>query len=370
MESPKRDYYEILGVERTADLSEIKKCYRRLAMEHHPDRNPGDKHAEERFKELAEAYQVLSDPEKRQLYDRFGHQGPRQAGFQGFGGVEDILSHFAEFFGGGFGFGAARTRGPRVEQGDDIQIEMTLDFLEAAAGATKKIDVRRHVSCTTCSGSGAKAGTSASTCGTCGGRGQVAHNQGIFMIATTCPTCRGRGRVVKDRCADCRGAGTVEKAESVTVTIPAGIDEGQTLRVPGKGEAGPSGGPAGHLYVHFHVESDPRWERDGDNLLTQIDLTYAQAALGTTVPVPTLDGETELDVEPGTQPGAVSVLRGKGIPNVHGRGKGDLLVRLNIVVPKRLSDEQRKLIQDLAVLDASAVRAEDEGGWFRKKKKR
>src|SRR5438874_3184148 len=231
MQVEKRDYYEILGVQRGAQVGEIKKAYRRLAMEHHPDRNPGDHKAEERFKELAEAYQVLSDPEKRQLYDRFGHQGPRQAGFQGFGGVEDILSHFAEFFGGGFGFGAARTRGPRVEQGDDIQIEMTLEFAEAATGCSKTVEVRRHVHCATCGGSGAKPGTSASSCGTCGGRGQVAHNQGIFMIATTCPTCRGRGRVVKDRCGDCRGSGAVEKAESVTVQIPAGIDEGQTLRV-------------------------------------------------------------------------------------------------------------------------------------------
>jgi molecular chaperone DnaJ len=370
MQVEKRDYYEVLGVQKGAEAGEIKKAYRRLAMEHHPDRNPGDHRAEERFKELAEAYQVLSDPDKRQLYDRFGHQGPRGAGFQGFSGVEDILSHFAEFFGGGFGFGAARTRGPRVEQGEDIQIEMTLDFVEAAAGASKKVEVRRHVHCQPCGGSGAKPGTSASSCGTCGGRGQVAHNQGIFMIATTCPTCRGRGRVVKERCNDCRGSGAVEKTETVTVQVPAGIDDGQTLRVPGKGEAGPSGGPAGHLYVHFRVEGDPRWERDGDNLLTQIDLTYAQAALGTTVSVPTLDGDTELAVDAGTQPGTVSVLRGKGVPNVHGRGKGDLLVRLNIVVPKRLSDEQRKLVEELGALDEVAVRQEEEGGWFRKKKKR
>jgi molecular chaperone DnaJ len=368
MQVDKRDYYEVLGVERGAEAGEIKKAYRRLAMECHPDHHPGDHTAEERFKELAEAYQVLSDPEKRQLYDRFGHQGPRQAGFQGFGGVEDILSHFAEFFGGGFGFGAARTRGPRVEQGEDIQIEMTLDFADAAMGVSRDVEVRRRIHCGSCSGSGAKPGTSASSCGTCGGRGQVAHNQGIFMIATTCPTCRGRGRVVKERCGDCRGSGTVEKTERVTVQIPAGIDEGQTLRVPGKGEAGPSGGPAGHLYVHFHVEPDPRWERDGDNLVTQINLTYGQAALGATVKVPTLSGETDLEVEPGTQPGSVSVLRGKGVPNVHGRGVGDLLVRLNLVVPRKLSSEQRRLMQELAALESPP--GEEEGFFFRRKKKK
>ncbi len=376
MDVPKRDYYEVLGVTRTAEVVEIKKSYRRLAMEYHPDRNPGDQQAEERFKELAEAYQVLSDVEKRSLYDRFGHQGPRQAGFQGFGGVEDILSHFAEFFGGGFGFGAARTRGQRVEPGEDIQVETTLQLVEAAAGCNRTIEVRRRVHCETCSGSGAKPGTSPSACGTCGGRGQVAHNQGIFMIATTCPTCRGRGRVVKDKCGDCRGSGTVEKRDSVTVSVPPGIDDGQALRVPGKGEAGPSGGPAGNLYVTFHVEPDPRWEREGDNLLTDINLTYAQAALGSTVKVPTLDGDSELKVDAGSQPGAIRVLRGKGVPNVHGRGVGDLVVRLNVVVPKKLSAEQKKLVEELARIDEAMGGApppsddEEEGFFFRRKKKK
>jgi molecular chaperone DnaJ len=365
MHVQKRDYYEVLGVQKAAELGEIKKAYRRLAMEYHPDRNPGDNQAEDRFKELAEAYQVLSDPEKRQLYDRFGHQGPRQAGFEGFGGVEDILSHFAEFFGGGFGFGAARTREPRQEQGEDIQIEMTLDFAEAAAGCNKTVDVRRHVHCSSCSGSGAKQGTAPGTCGTCGGRGQVAHNQGIFMIATTCPTCRGRGRVVKDKCGDCRGSGTVEKHESVTVSVPPGIDEGQTLRVPGRGEAGPSGGPAGHLYVHFHVKPDPRWERDGDNLLTELNVSFAQAALGAVVMVPTLDGEAVVEIEPGTQPGTIHTLHRKGVRNVHGRGVGDMLVRINVTVPKRLSDEQRHLVEQLAAFDeqlAPAWRGEENQG--------
>jgi molecular chaperone DnaJ len=378
MHVQKRDYYEVLGVQKGAEVPEIKKAYRRLAMEYHPDRNPGDCQAEERFKELAEAYQVLSDPEKRNLYDRFGHQGPRGAGFEGFGGVEDILSHFAEFFGGGFGFGAARTRQPQHEPGEDIQIEMTLEFAEAAAGCNKTVDVKRRIHCSGCNGSGAKQGTAPGTCGTCGGRGQVAHNQGIFMIATTCPTCRGRGRVVKDKCSDCRGSGTVEKRESVTVSIPAGIDEGQTLRVPGKGEAGPSGGPAGHLYVHFHVEPDPRWQRDGDNLLAELNISFAQAALGTTVMVPTLDGEAAVEIDPGTQPGTVHTLHRKGVRNVHGRGVGDMLVRVNVVVPTRLSDEERHLIEELGRLDGSTsleAQSEEPSSGFglfgsRKKKKR
>jgi molecular chaperone DnaJ len=373
MQTQKRDYYEVLGLDRNADLSAIKKAYRRLAMDHHPDRNPGDKQAEERFKELAEAYGVLSDAEKRQLYDRYGHDGPRQAGFQGFGGVEDILSHFADFFGGFGGFGGGR-RGH--EQGDDLQTQLSVSFLEAAKGCQKTVEVARHVACETCGGSGAKPGTQPSVCGTCGGRGQVAHNQGIFMIATTCPTCRGRGRTIRERCGDCRGNGLAERRETVTISVPAGIDEGQTLRVAGKGQAAPSGGAPGHLYVTFHVEPDPRFERDGDDLYTEVKLTYAQAALGATVQVPTLDESVELRVDAGTQPGTIKVLRGRGVPNVHGRGVGDLAVRLNVAVPRKLSADQRRLVEELARLDEAEApeprepEAEEGGFFFRRKKRK
>lgn len=373
MPTEKRDYYEVLGVERSCEVAEIKKAYRRLAMEHHPDRNPGDKTAEERFKEMAEAYEVLSDPEKRSLYDRFGHAGPRQAGFQGFSGIEDILSHFADFFGGGFGgFGGGR-RGPHVEAGDDIQEEMTITLREAHRGCQKPLELQRLVHCAACGGSGAKAGSQPAPCATCGGRGQVAHNQGIFMIATTCPTCRGRGRVVRDKCGECRGGGVERKRESVVVNVPAGIDDGQTLRVPGKGQAGPNGGPPGHLYVTFHVDADPQFERDGDNLHTEVRLSFAQAALGARVKVPTLDEEMELEVPAGTQPGTVRVLRGRGMPNVHGRGVGDLAVHLTVDVPKKLSSDQRKLVEELGrVLEPPAATEHDEGFSFfgRKKKKR
>jgi molecular chaperone DnaJ len=380
MDSEKRDYYDILGVGRDASAGEIKKAFKRLAMECHPDRHPGDHTAEERFKELAEANEVLSDPEKRQLYDQYGHAGPRQAGFQGFSGVEDILSHFAEMFGGsfgGFGFGGGRGR-QRAEQGDDLQEEMTITFLEAARGVQKPLELTRLVSCKACSGSGGKAGTQPTACGTCRGRGQVASHQGFLTIATTCPTCRGRGQVVRDKCDECRGSGLDRLKETVTVNVPAGIDDGQTLRVPGKGQAGPSGGPPGHLYVTFHVEADPRFERHKDHLVTQLPLTFAQAALGARVRVPTLEGDAEIEVPAGTQPGAVHVLRGRGLPNVHGRGTGDLAVRFTVAVPKKLSAEQRKLIEDLAAHDPAITTAsspepeEEEGGFFfrRKKKKR
>jgi molecular chaperone DnaJ len=355
MPTEKRDYYEVLGLEKSCEVGEIKKAYRRLAMEFHPDRNPGDIQAEERFKEMAEAYEVLSDPEKRGLYDRYGHAGPRQAGFQGFSGIEDILSHFADFFGGGFGgFGGGR-RGQHVEVGDDVQEEMTITLHEAYRGCQKPLELQRLVHCSSCAGSGAKAGSQPAPCGTCGGRGQVAHNQGIFMIAAPCPTCRGRGRVVRDKCSACRGGGVERKHESVVVNVPAGIDEGQTLRVPAKGQAGPNGGPAGHLYVTFHVEPDDteaQFEREGDNLHVQVPLSFAQAALGTRVTVPTLDEPVEIEVAAGTQSGTVRLLRGRGMPNVHGRGVGDLAMHLTVDVPKKLSPEQRKLVEELGrVLD-------------------
>ena len=372
----KRDYYEVLGVGREASPAEVKKAFKRLAMEFHPDRNPGDHRAEDRFKEVAEAHEVLSDPEKRQLYDQYGHAGPRQAGFEGFGGVEDILSHFADMFGFG-GFGGRR--GPRVEQGDDVQAELAISFAEAVRGCQKPLDLQRLIHCATCGGSGAKAGSQPIPCSTCGGRGQVATNQGFLTIAATCPTCRGRGRVVRDKCADCRGGGVTRLKETLTISVPAGIDDGQTLRVPGKGQAGPSGGPPGNLYVTFQVQPDPRFQRDGDDLLTQVPLSFAQAALGARVMVPTLDGDVEVEVSPGTQPGAVQVMRGRGVPNVHGRGVGDLAVRFTVAVPRRLSDEQKRIIEELGKLDPAVAPEDhdagaegDEHGFFfrRKKKKR
>jgi len=379
MQVEKRDYYEVLGVGKSSDASEIKKAYRKLAMQCHPDHHPGDHTAEARFKELAEAYQVLSDPQKRELYDQYGHSGPRGAGFGGgFSGIEDILSQFADFFGGGFGGFGGGQRGPRVEAGDDLQEQMTITLREAAKGCQKPLELTRLVHCAECGGSGGKPGSQPAPCNTCGGRGQVAHSQGIFMIATTCPTCRGRGRVVKDKCNECKGGGVERKKESVVVNVPAGIDDGQTLRVPGKGMAGPNGGPPGHLYVTFHVEPDEQFERDGDDLYTEVPLTFAMAALGARVHVPTLDEPIELEVPAGTQPGTIKVLRGRGMPNVHGRGVGDLAVRLTVAVPKKLTAEQRAVVEQLSAMldppEVAAKRAADEEeqgfGFFRRKKKK
>lgn len=380
MSQIKVDYYELLMVSRTATTDEIKKSFKRLAMEYHPDRNPGNREAEEKFKQIAEAHEVLSNAERRSLYDRYGHDGPRQAGFEGFGGVEDILSNFAEMF-SGFGFGGGGRRAGR-EQGEDLQLEMTISFLEAARGSQKEIEIDRLIACQTCGGSGAQKGTTPQTCTTCRGHGQVATQQGFLTIATTCPTCRGQGQIIREKCTSCRGGGRATQRDKVSVTIPAGIDNGQTLRVTGKGHVGRSGGNPGHLYVTFEVEPDARFERHGDDLLTQVSLHFAQAALGARVRVPTIEGEEEISVEPGTQPGSVRVLKGRGMPNVHGRGKGDLAVQWTIQVPRRMSAEQRQLIEQLSSLDpdpvtpgaASSDDSEngdgDGGGIFRRKRKK
>ena len=365
MGESKRDYYEVLGLARTAEDPEIKKAYRQKAWENHPDRNPGDKDAEERFKDASEAFEVLSDPEKRRLYDQFGHEGPRGAGFTGFHGVEDIFSHFGDLFGDLFGVGGMGGSF-RANRGNDLKVGVELTFAEACSGTTKEVRVRRRVRCEVCGGSGAKPGTSEEVCDTCGGRGQVVHAQGFFMIGTTCPRCRGKGRVIRHQCTECRGEGVVSREERLAVNIPAGVDDGQTLRLSGKGELGPRGGPPGNLYVELAVQPDPRFKRDGADLLTQVELSFSQAALGTTVKVPTIDGETEVAVDPGTQSGEGVVLRGKGVPRVGGRGRGDLLVQFKVIVPKRLTDRQRELLQALAQEAGETI---EERGFFRRKRR-
>lgn len=346
MSSTKRDYYEVLGVSRTADDAELKKAYRRMAMEFHPDRRPGDKEAEDKFKEAAEAYSVLSDAQKRQAYDRFGHQGPQQSGFSGFGGIDDIFSAFADIFGGFSGGGGG---GRRVARGDDLEVEMQITFMEAAKGIKRELEIERHVACETCSGSGAKPGTQPTKCRVCQGRGQVAHQQGFFVISTTCPQCRGAGTMITDKCPACRGAAQVVKKATVQVTVPAGIDDGQRLRLSNQGDPSvQSGGEPGDLYVHVRVEADARFVRDGDNLWVDVPLTFAEAALGTQLEVPTPDGPERIEVPAGTQPMTKQVLPGKGMPNVRGRGRGDLITRFIVQVPSELSAEAKALIEQLA----------------------
>jgi molecular chaperone DnaJ len=342
--SEKRDYYEVLGVSRDVDSAELKKVYRKLAVQYHPDRNPGDAQSEARFKEAAEAYQVLSDPEKRALYDRFGHEGPqRMGGGGGFRDVGDVFSAFSDIFGDLFGGGG---RGPAP--GADLEAAVEISLKDAATGVTKEVKFRRRSVCTDCKGSGAEPGSFPETCPQCRGRGQVVHSQGFLMITTACNRCGGSGQVIRHACPTCSGNGVIPVEDRISVTIPPGVEDGATLRVTGRGEASSRGGRAGNLYVGIRVTADPRFERDGADLHTEVDMTFAQAALGARLSAPTLDGDEEIEIERGTQPGDTLVLRGKGLPHLRERGHGDLVVHLRLVVPESLTAEQEERLRAFA----------------------
>lgn len=347
-----RDYYEVLGVAKTATESEIKSAYRKLALKHHPDRNPGDAAAEEKFKEAAEAYAVLADADKRARYDRFGHAGVGGASAQGFDpsvftGFEDILGGLGDIFGFGDVLGGGRRRGG-PQRGADLRYDVEISFEESAKGAEKAIQIPRHETCGTCSGSGAAPGTSASTCSQCRGSGQIRFQQGFFTMARTCGACRGTGRVVTSPCKTCRGEGQVEQQRKLNVKIPAGIASGQRLRLQGEGEGGLRGGPAGDLYVVIFVQDDERFTRDGNDLHAAADVWFTTLALGGDIEVPGIDGTHPLSIPAGTATGTTFRLRGKGMPDVSGRGKGDLLVTVRGSTPSSLSREQRKLMEQLA----------------------
>jgi molecular chaperone DnaJ len=365
--SEKRDYYDVLGVARGADAGELKRAYRKLAMELHPDRNPGNHEAEAKFKEASEAYQVLSDPEKRQLYDRFGHDGPGARMGQGFGDIGDIFSAFGDIFGDIFGQRGGGRRGPG--RGADLETSVVLTLLEAATGAKKDIHVVRRVPCGTCKGSGAAPGTEPEVCQQCGGRGQVMHSQGFLMIQTTCPVCRGEGRVIRKACPTCDGSGSEKQDETLQVTIPPGVEDGSTLRLAGRGEAGARGGPPGNLYVVLRVKEDERFERNGADLHTEVAVSFPQLALGAKVSVPTLTDEVEIEVRAGAQPGDTVTLRGQGMPNLEGRGKGDVVAHLKLVVPTSLSAEEEQHLRAYAKAGGDAVAPEKTGIFGRKKKK-
>ena len=336
-----RDYYTILGVPRDAAEADIKRAYRKLAVEFHPDRNPGDNEAEARFKEAAEAYEVLSDGEKRAIYDRYGHEGLRRGGGAGFRDVSDIFSAFSDIFGDIFG-------GRQGGGGADIETEVELSLPEAAAGATKEVRFRRRASCSECNGSGAEPGTAPETCPQCRGRGQVVHSQGFLMITTPCGRCQGEGRVIRHPCRTCEGSGLVLLEDRLQVSIPAGVDDGATLRLAGRGEVSPRGGRAGNLYVAIRVLPDPRFERDGADLHTEIAISFPQAALGAKVPVPTLSGDQEIEIPAGTQPGDTVVLEGKGLPHLRERGHGSVIAHLRVVVPTKLTEAQEERVRALA----------------------
>lgn len=352
----KRDYYEVLGVEKAATIDEIKKTYRKLAIKYHPDKNPGDKTAEEKFKELGEAYEVLCDEQKRALYDQYGHAAfdRRAGGFGRGGGFHDPFEVFREVFGGASIFedlfGGGRRDPTQPERGDDLRYDMEISFEEAAHGCEKEITVTKPERCDVCHGSGAEAGSQQRTCPTCGGRGQVISSRGIFSIAQTCPHCQGAGRVIDKPCKACKGAGRRERTSKIKLRIPAGVDTGSRLRSAGNGEAGFRGGPSGDLYVVLHVKTHEIFQRDGDDLLCEMPVSFVQAALGADIEVPTLDGKATVKVPAGTQPGAMFRIKGKGVKNIQGYGHGDLHVRINVEVPTHLSAVQKAKLQEFAEL--------------------
>ena len=367
----KRDYYEILGVEREASEPQIKSAYRRLALKHHPDRNPGNAQAEEKFKEAAEAYAVLADPQKRSLYDRFGHAGVTNAAGAGAGFDPTIFADFSDIFAGlgdafGFGdlFGSRRRRGG-PQRGADLRYDLEITFAESAQGAETAIQIPREETCETCTGTGAAPGTTAETCSQCRGSGQLRYQQGFLTVARPCPNCRGTGKTIAKPCQTCRGAGRVGRERTLTVKIPPGIATGQRLRLYGEGEHGSAGGPSGDLYVVVHVQEHSFFHREGDDLFCEMPIPFPTVALGGTIGVPTLNGREDLHIPAGTQQGARFKLRGKGMPNVSGRGHGDLHVIARVSVPKKLTKEQRQLIEELGQtmpaekIDAEAAEASD-----------
>jgi len=356
----KRDYYEILEVSKTATAEEIKKAYRKKAIKFHPDKNPGDKKSEENFKEAAEAYEVLSDPKKRQSYDQYGHAGVGSAAGGGFNGgnmnMDDIFSHFGDIFGGHFGGfggfgGQQQSRGQRVRRGSDLRVKVKLTLAEIAVGVEKKIKVKKYVSCSHCSGSGASKGSSTSTCPTCNGQGRVTRVQntilGQMQTAAECPTCGGDGKIIKEKCVHCNGEGIVREDEVITINIPAGVAEGMQLSVSGKGNAARRGGVNGDLLVLVEEEAHPELIRDENDLIYNLLLTVPMATLGGSVEVPTVEGKVKVTIAPGTQPGKVLRLRGKGLPSVNQYGTGDLLVNIGVYIPENLNKDEKAAIEKL-----------------------
>ena len=360
----KRDYYEILGLNRTASDQEIKSAYRRLAVKFHPDKNPGDAAAEEKFKEAAEAYSVLSDAEQRRRYDRFGHAGVSGSagagwGAPGFGGIEDILGDlfgFGDVFGSGGGRGSRRST---AQRGADLRYDLEISLEDAAAGMTAQLRIPRLEACDKCKGSGAAEGTQPESCQTCSGSGQVRYQQGFFSVARTCGTCRGTGRIIKTPCDACNGAGRVEREKAMEVKIPAGVETGSRLRVTGEGEAGMQGGGSGDLYVVIHVSEHEQFERQGSNLYSSVPISFSQAALGSEITVQTLSGQQQVKIPAGTQTGTVFRLKGHGVPVLGGRGRGDLFVSVTVVTPTTLTREQRRILEQLSEVETQDL--EDKG---------
>ncbi|MDR2550490.1 MAG: molecular chaperone DnaJ [Desulfobulbus sp.] len=358
-----KSYYEILGIGKDASAEAIKKAYRKLAMQHHPDRNQGNAEAEEKFKEAAEAYEVLSDVQKRRIYDTYGKEGLRSSGYNGPGSSEDIFSHINDLFGDLFGFGGGRARrhDPNAPvQGEDLRYDIRISFMEAVHGVNRQVEVTKRETCWTCEGSGARPGHRPQTCPMCQGRGQVIRSQGFFQVSTTCPRCQGTGQVITDPCTDCQGDGLVNRSKKVNIRIPAGVDTGSRMRLAGEGEGGRRGGPSGDLYVVIHVDEHEHFQRDGQTVYLKLPLSMVRATLGCEADVPTVHGSAKLKIPAGTQSGERFVLRGEGVPSLRGGGKGDMVVEVQVLTPTKLGKEQKELLRRFDELS----KEQEEEGFF------
>jgi molecular chaperone DnaJ len=351
----KRDYYEILSISRSATDDELKAAYRKLALKYHPDRNPEDKTAEEKFKEAAEAYEVLRDPQKRSIYDQYGHAGLENTGFHGFGGFEDIFSSFGDIFEDFFGFTSRRRSRSRAMPGADLRYDLSLDFMEAVFGSETEIEIEKRQICNECGGNGCETGTEPESCRHCGGTGHVSRSQGFFTVRTTCPTCRGNGQIIPHPCPKCRGTGQVMARKKVAVKIPAGVDHGSRLRLTGEGEPGVYGGPPGDLYVFIHVQPHEFFKRQDTDIICEIPISFVQAALGDKISVPTLNGKKTLKIPKGTQPGDIFHFHGEGIPSLRGHGRGDQIIQVAIKTPTHLTKKQEDLLRDFAKLESKKL---------------
>ncbi len=351
----KRDYYEVLNVSRNADESELKASYRKRALKYHPDRNPDDKKSEEKFKEASEAYEVLRDPQKRNIYDQFGHQGLEGSGFSGFSGFEDIFSSFGGIFEEFFGFSNGSRSRSRVQRGADLRYDLTLSFMDAAFGTEIEIDLQKMETCSSCEGSKCEPDTHPETCWQCNGTGQVSRNQGFFTVRTTCYQCNGNGQTITNPCTACKGSGQVRVRKKVAVKIPAGVDTGSRLRLTGEGESGIYGGPPGDLYVFIHVEPHDFFERDDTSVICQMEISFVQAALGDTITVPTLNGKKTLKIPKGTQPGHIFRLRGEGIPSLRYGKRGDQVIQVLIKTPTHLNKKQEALLKEFAKIESGKL---------------